>query len=365
MADPKKTPIAAALQGALPLPVSAADAAPEAKHDLVLLAPTPELNPRNQVMKEIAARANADADAAASETMPVTDDDGLPVEAAPAAAPEAVVEEPAPAAEAAPAAAAPAEVAPPFDPNAEIEVVIDGKPVKVKGSQVIERGKMAIQKEIAADYKLELATRLLKEAEGHARAATQPQAQPQSQAQTQTGPTDEQLAEAIQFGTQEKAAAAIAELTKRGNGADTIKKMLTALPQVVQQQLALQEGISFAKSEYADLLADPYLQPLFVYKEQMARQAGDNRPPKELYKAIGEDMRTHFNRPKTTAAASAAAPATTREQKVAAKAAAPAAPKLASARMEGAAEARPPTREEIFEKMRRARGQGQQPRTIQ
>ena len=48
----------------------------EVKNDLVLLAPTPELNPRNQILKDIAERANADADRDAVETIRSVDDDG-------------------------------------------------------------------------------------------------------------------------------------------------------------------------------------------------------------------------------------------------------------------------------------------------
>ena len=80
------------------------------------------------------------------------------------------------------------------------------------------------------------------------------------------------------------------------------------------------------------------------------RQSGDNRSYKELYKFIGDELRVKFNRP---------APATNKtiEQKKEAKAAAPSVPRLASARLEASPEKKPPTTQEVIDKMRAARGQ--------
>jgi hypothetical protein len=169
--------------------------------------------------------------------------------------------------------------------------------------------------------------------------------------------SDEQLAEIIQYGTKEQAAQAIAELRKAGQSSETAQlAMAKQLPQVVSDQLAFHEAAKFVQNEYGDLLTDPYLKQLFFMKENELRQTGDRRPYVDLYKDIGENLRTHFNKPKTTPAAQQSTQKTL-EQKVAAKAAAPAAPKLASARMEGKGEAKAPTREEIIAKMQLARGQ--------
>ena len=86
---PAKAPVAEAVKAALTPP-----APEEAKNDLVILKPTPELNPRNKAMAEIAARANADADKDAGESVAAVDDEGN--EVAPAAAAPAPPEEPAP-----------------------------------------------------------------------------------------------------------------------------------------------------------------------------------------------------------------------------------------------------------------------------
>lgn len=329
-------------------------------NDAPAVAPTPELNPRNQIAKDIAARANVDADVNAAETVVETDDEGNEVVAsAPTEEEEsALVEEP-PVELAATEPAAPAPepaAANAFDPEGEYTLTVDGKPIKFKGSQIVERGKQALQKESAADFRLELASKLLLEAQ--ARAAQPPQgaavvAQPAQPAEL----SDEQLAEIIQFGTKEQAAQAIKAIRQQPQQQDGVKAMVEKLPQVVQDQIAFQSAVTWVQAEHGDLLTDPYLKPLFFMKENEMRKAGDARPYKEVYQEIAEGLRTHFNKPKTAAAQQAAAPQT-REAKQAAKAAAPAAPKLASARMEAAAPDKPKSREEIIAAMAAARGQG-------
>lgn len=319
----------------------------EEKNELVRVSPTPELNPRNQALAEIAARANADADQNAQETTDSMDDDGNITSAT-----EEVVEETTEHVEEStetPVVEQTTQVATAFDPDQDYDIVVNGKPMKVKGSQIIERGKMALQKESAADQKLELASRLLQE--------VQAKVTPPAQAVETPSLSDEQLAEIIQYGTKEQAAQAISQLRSAGQSSEKAQLMMAQqLPKVVSDQLAFHEAAKFVQTEYGDLLTDPYLKQLFFLKENQLRETGDRRAYVELYKEIGEELRTHFNKPKTTPGTQQPA-AKTLEQKVAAKAAAPAAPKLASARMEGKGEAKAPTREEIIAKMQLARGQ--------
>lgn len=334
-----------------PISEAVASAVPEEKNDLVRLPATPELNPRNQILADIAARSNEDSNQNAQESVDSMDEDGNITSATvddetPPIVDEAVETTDEAVAETGTDVAVPSSQ---FDPDQDYDIVVNGKPMKVKGSQIIERGKMALQKETAADQKLELASRLLQEVQ-----ARQP---PPAQAVETPSLSDEQLAEIIQYGTKEQAAQAIAELRKAGQSSETAQQLMAKqLPQVVSDQLAFHEAAKFVQTEYGDLLTDPYLKQLFFMKENQLRQTGDRRPYVDLYKEIGEDLRTHFNKPKTTPSAQQPA-AKTREEKVAAKAAAPAAPKLASARMEGKGEAKAPTREEIIAKMQLARGQ--------
>lgn len=322
------------------LPVTpAAEAAPADTPNPSPHEGTPELNPRARVMAELAERSNLRADAEAQEPMPPSDDEPVPSTDEPVEA-ETPAETPSETPAETPVEAA---TAPEFNPDQEYDLIVDGKPVKVKGSQILERGRAAIQKEAAADYKLEMATKLLEEARSLAKPAQQAKEEP-------TKLTAEQLAEIIQFGTKEQAAAAISEIMQGQQQGNEIQKMASALPAVVSDQIAFHDATLFVQSEYKDLMSDPDLRSLFFMKENGMRQAGDNRSYKDLYKFIGDELRVKFNRP---------APATNKtiEQKKEAKAAAPSVPRLASARLEASPEKKPPTTQEVIDKMRAARGQ--------
>lgn len=321
----------------------------------------PKLNPRNQAFAEIAKEANERSDASAAEPMPPRDGEAPPVDE------ELTLEEGAAQANAAAEAAtaeeppAPAEVpqgSASVDPNAEYDVTVDGMKLKVKGQKIIDAGYRTFQKETAADYRLQLATKMLEDAKKTVSAVPEakPPVQGAPQPEQQIDPM--QLAELIQFGTKEQAAEAIKLLQKRDSSTLTQEGlqqfMVQQIPQMVNQQLSFRDAVNFAKSEYGDLLNDPYLKDLFVLKEDQMRKAGDTRPPQELYKEIGNAIRTHFNRPK---AAPTTTPKTMEERKEA-KAKAPATPRLASARMDGGeGTPKPKTNAEIIEAMRKARGQ--------
>lgn len=364
--QPEQTqaPVAAAPVATAPAPAPEAPA--QRQEERVLPAPTPELNPRNRAMAEIAQRANEDADRNAQETMggvdgeetipPVNDPDETPIQA-PAA----------PAAEAAAPAQTPETEALGIQADGDYEFVIDGVKTKVKGSQIVAQ----VQKAGTADYRLELASKLLEEAKQQAARQAQPPRQGAAQAPrpAQQVPelNDEELAHLIQFGTKEQAAAAVRSLKAQRPGAVTQQEfaaIVAQFPGIVEQRLAFREGVDFVQREYGDLLADPYLKQLFIAEEQKAIQAADKRSKRDLYRAIGDDLRKHFNRPAPAAAVASAASAPTPQaaptiaEKQAAKAQAPAAPKLASVRLDGAATAKPAaSREQILDQMRTRRGQ--------
>lgn len=322
----------------------------------------PKLNPRNQAFAEIAARANAKRDEDAAIPMPPKDGEAPPVleekeptleeaaaEANAASEQEDAAQDAGGTSGATATAAAPAAAPNAIDPNADFTVTVDGKPVKVKGQQIIDAGYRTLQKETAADYRLQLATKMLEEAK-QTFAKTQPQAPVQAEV------SDLQLAEQIQFGTKEQAADALKLLRQQNPSTVTQDGLQTfmreQLPQMIQTNLMFQQAAEFAKQEYGDLLNDPYLKPLFLMQEEQLRKAGDQRPPMELYKQIGEDIRKHFNRPKVS-------PTNTNSMQARqeAKAKAPAVPRLASARLGGETTVKPKTREEIINGMRQARGQ--------
>lgn len=320
---------------------------------------------RSRVLREIAERRNAQANAEAGESLPATDENGEEMESAPPAPEEdgpdldAAPQESSPSAPSdAPAQPAPAVAAP--APEETRTLVIDGRTVQVPISKLVETGTRALQKELAADVRLNQATQILEEAK---RVAAQQPAQPAAPAEPSLADkSDEELAELIQFGTREQATQAIKLLRRSSAPQVKPEEIVRAAQQAVAPAIAFEEGKKYAKSEYGDLLADPDLGAIFLNRENALRASGDQRGYIELYKAIGDDLRVKFNRPKPGAAGlpPAQQPSTTTrtmEEKRQAKAAAPAAPRLASQRLDGeGALPKPPTREQIFDRMRAARG---------
>ena len=309
------------------------------------------INPRVIAEREIAKSAGERRDEEARERIAGMDPAPEPV------ATEATTD-------AAPATDAPATTEAPAPAEAEIDLIVNGKPMKVKASQVQEAGVRALQKDFAADQKLELATRLLEEAKRRAEGQPPVPTGAQPDARSTSGAVQEksdgELAELLQFGTKEQAATAIAEIRRRDAGAvtqDGLKEFIAKeLPAAVSSHLAFHSAVTEAQSTYKDIFADPYLTSLFHMEEHRARQAGDARPHAELYKLIGDGIRTHF---KLQATKSDSGP--TLEQKREVKAKMPTVPKLASTRIEQTATA-PKTREEardsVIKKMQASRGQG-------
>ena len=318
-------------------------------------------NDRARVLKEIAERRNAQAVVEGDETVVQRDEDGNELESAPAA-PEvegkdldAGSQEQSPdAGDTEPVAAQPAPAVP--APEEMRTLIIDGQSVQVPVSKIIETGQRALQKEIAADARLNQASQLLAEAK---RLAEQ-QSQPKQPAGDQ--PVDMTLAEAtrlIRYGDDEQATKAMEWFQARQQPVKT-EEIVRAAKEAVAPQMAFEAGKNFVQTEYGDLLADPDYRAIFLSKENALRESGDQRPYVELYKAIGDEMRVKFNKPKpgstTLPAAKPSTPSRSMEEKRAAKANAPAAPKLASARLDGeGTEPRPPSRGEVIDRMRKAR----------
>src|SRR3990167_7646037 len=142
--------------------------------------PNPQENPRNIALAEIAKAVDKKHMIEFAETADSIDDEGNIIPASPpeAAAPA----EETPAIEAGGVVTPPVVAAPPvevvpaapaaIDPAAEYDVVVDGQKMKVKGAAIIDAGYRTFQKETAADFRLKMASELLKEAEVKARGPT-------------------------------------------------------------------------------------------------------------------------------------------------------------------------------------------------
>jgi hypothetical protein len=134
-----------------------------------------------------------------------------------------------------------------------------------------------------------------------------------------------------------------------------------------QDELQFQEAIKHVESEYKDLMSNDYLKRMFFMEENRRRAPrerggeADRRPYKELYTAIGEDLRKAFNMPKKAASSpSTPTPPGTAAARQERKAEAPPVPRSAASRLsEAANKTQAKTPSEIIAGMAAARGKAQ------
>lgn len=339
--------------------------------------PDPVANPRNIAMKEIAATVAKQHAEEIKETFPTIDEDG--VVTPPASISDTTVADADPADTAA-AAEDNLSVAPPpasketaavpdgaILPDQEYEVTIEGVKQMVKGSALIDAGRRTFQKETAADYKLKMASELLTEAERRAKEST-PRGDTPPPADAPKDVADADLAKALQFGTPEESAAAVAQLRKRGTDAspEQIAHFVAQQTRLAtRDEIAFNTAENFVKSEYTDLLANDYLKRLFYSEEARYRAPkergglADQRPYLEVYKDIGENLRKAFNMPKTDLPAVPGSPSTgaTAKDRQDKKAQTPPPPRSAASRLAAAdSSTKAKTPSEIIEGMAASRG---------
>lgn len=328
--------------------------------------PAPAVNPRDIALKEIAASraTKVEAEFAADNNVPSVDDDHN-ITPAPTPAPAAAAAEPAtPSAEPAPTSlepSAPAGAPDPaaIDPAGEYEVTVEGQKVRVKGQTIIDAGFRTLQKEAAADHKLQLASRLLEEAEARSRATPTGATEPAKPAPSE-GPTVEELAHDLQFGTPEKSAAAVRELRKGGISEERLAQMTEERARLAaRDELEFQRGKAYLAREHKDLMEKPAIKRLFESEDARLLEAGDRRPYIVRYGAIAEQLRKDFGLAKPAAPATpssepAKGSAAARQQ---AKASTPSVPRTAAARLgEGEPAEKPKSNSDVIAAMAAARG---------
>lgn len=161
-----------------------------------------------------------------------------------------------------------------------VTLKIDGKEQQVPRSQVEEYGIRALQKELAADRKLEEATRILNEAK-------QKFTQPSPDVANQSPSNDAaELAKAIQYGSEDEAVQAIKNLQGRNTATpDQIALM-------VDQRVQFLNAAQWFESEYPEIVKDPYLMQIVINAEDQRRTQGDSRTFREIYKEIGDEVRS-------------------------------------------------------------------------
>lgn len=325
--------------------------------------PNPQDNPRNHVLAEIAKSVADKRTVESAEKFDSIDDDGnvtpaltqavaeVPaVEAeAPAAVEETVVEATAPAPAAAPALADPSQA---IDPTARYKVKVDGVEVEIPGQKIIDAGIRTFQKETAADFRLNQATQVLAEARA---SVTKPQPEQTPQPAEMS---DADLAYALQFGTPEQATEAAKALRNRGTvSQEQVQSAAQQARTAVRDELQFNEALNFVKSEYGDLFANDHLKRHFFNEESRHRASGDKRPYKDLYQAIGDDLRKALNMPKPGAATqTGTTPSRTAAERQSVKASTPTPPRTAASRLAASEAPKIKSPSEVIAEMAASRG---------
>lgn len=159
-----------------------------------------------------------------------------------------------------------------------VEIKVDGEVRKVEKDKILDAGIRTLQKESSADKRLEEATRLLREVQEK---LVKPQEAPPPQEWD-----DATIAYALEHGDEAQKAYAVRQLRGRDNATP-----VEAVEKRILDTLDFRESATWFQAEYKDVVSDPYLLQLAAIAENNARGAGDARPRKELYKAIGDELR--------------------------------------------------------------------------
>jgi hypothetical protein len=164
-----------------------------------------------------------------------------------------------------------------------VRIKVDGEEREVPKDKVYDAGIRAMQKESAADKRLEEATRLLKEAETrYAQVQDKPENPPQQW-------DDATVAYVLEHGNDEQKAYAVSLL--RGRDTATPDDIVRQAEARVMDKIDFRDASQWFLDEYKDIAADPYLFHLASTAEDSLLKNGDTRSRKEIYKAIGDDLR--------------------------------------------------------------------------
>lgn len=166
-----------------------------------------------------------------------------------------------------------------------VEIIVEGERRKVPLSQIVDAGKRTLQKESTADKRLEEATRIKRQAEEATKALQAPSADPQLN----------ELVQTIQYGTPEEAGQALAKAMEIATKQAMERNQAIPRPEdiltMVDQHLTVRDAFEKIKTEYKDVIDDPYLFNLAVSEDNALQQSGDPRHPYERMKDACEKVK--------------------------------------------------------------------------
>jgi HPt (histidine-containing phosphotransfer) domain-containing protein len=222
-----------------------------------------------------------------------------------------------------------------------ITVKVDGQEMQVPESQVLEAGIRYVQKDKAADRRLDEATRLLRTA--------QEAAAPKKEEKPLPDMDEAELANRIRNGTDEEAQEAMRIL--KGRQQATPEEITQAVEGRVLMKIDHQNAISWFQNEYKEIVSDPYLLNIAIAEEARLRNSGDERPFKEVYQDVGESIRKKLQEWK--GGKPSVSTSTSKQERKSEITNLPA----ASVRQQQKEQPKPKTTAQTIEEMRKARGQ--------
>lgn len=241
-----------------------------------------------------------------------------------------------------------------------VRVKVDGEEWDAPKSEVDEAGGLvAFQKVKAAERRLEKAKEAAAEANKAQAAILEwaksiAQQQPQAQPQAARTPADllKEKIDVIRWGTPEESAAALQEVLAQQNRPVDPQQLVGHALTAFKQNMAVDRF----KTEFSDVVANPLLLKLAtqLQNERLAELKGNIPDWDNFYRSIGNEIRSVVGRQNQPPAASTQGNTSlaTKEEKKSSIVSLP----TASARAELPKEEKPETREEILNRMKKARG---------
>lgn len=187
--------------------------------------------------------------------------------------------------------------APGADQAKKVKIKVDGEEREVDEDAVLQAGIRALQKESAADKRLEEATKARDEAERLRKSIEETVGKLPKQDASPAKPADvvasierlKPVIEKLQYGTIDEAAAALSEIINSTRSDGLSDAQISAL---VENEVSLREARTFVKTNYPEIVEDTRLRGVFVGEVNAKIKAGDARPYLEIAKEVADDLKT-------------------------------------------------------------------------